>query len=332
VGRRYIRYLRYAVQGSVVFFLLYAGYRFSLFVDYYSSAAGAGPAPVDRPPSVEGFLPIGALMSLKLWVTEGIFDRIHPAGLVIFIAAVFTALILKKGFCGWICPVGTFSDLAGGIGKKIFGRNFRLPSLVDYPLRAMKYLLLLFFFFAVVVKMPSFVILQFLEGDYYKIADVKLLYFFTDMSTTTAVALGALVALSVFFRNFWRRYLCPYGALLGLASTCSPLKISRNEDACIHCSRCTRACPSGIPVEFKRRVASPECTGCLTCVSNCPAPGAIDMRAGGRRIHPLVFVALLVLLFFGSIGVGKLAGKWNSSVGPEEYHRIIPCVSLLRHP
>jgi len=39
-------------------------------------------------------------MSLKLWVTEGIFDSIHPAALVIFVAALLLAVVIKKGFCG----------------------------------------------------------------------------------------------------------------------------------------------------------------------------------------------------------------------------------------
>ena len=335
VDRSYLRYLRYAVQWSIFFFLIYAGYNFYLFVNYFSSDEVGAPLipPVSRPPSVEGFLPIGALVSLKLWITTGIFDRIHPAGLVIFIAAVVMSLLLKKSFCGWICPVGALSDLTWKLGKKISGKNFILNRHIDYPLRSLKYLLIMFFIYVIVVKMPPSEIFQFLEGDYYVIADVKMLYFFTKMTTLTFVTLLILFIGSLFYKNFWCRYLCPYGALLGLISLCSPVKITRNQDACIDCGKCTKNCPATLPVGEKVRIKSPECTGCLTCVSHCPAKGALDISFTKSRIlNPLVFVILIVGLFFGVIAIGKITDRWNSAVAYEEYKRIIPQASLLEHP
>jgi polyferredoxin len=338
INRSYIRYIRYTIQWGLFFFLVYAGYQFFLFVEYFLNdqvlfAEALLNPPVKRPPSVEGFLPIGALMSLKLWLTTGIFDRIHPAGLIIFIAALLMSLFLKKSFCGWICPVGAFSDVTGKIGKKICGRSYRIHNYIDYPLRSLKYLLMLFFLYVIIIKMPSFAIVQFLEGSYYKISDVKMLYFFTKMTTATLVTLLLLFMLSLIFKNFWCRYLCPYGALVGLISLCSPLKITRNEDDCIHCEKCTRNCPSLLPVEKKRRVSSPECTGCLTCVSHCPAQGALDVAATENRpVNPLLFAILILFLFFGTVGVGKLTGKWHSAVTFKEYQQLIPGASLLKHP
>jgi polyferredoxin len=338
IDRAYLRYIRYLVQWGIVFFLGYAGYRFYFFVEYFmnNGTAARGDSSVilgSRFPSLEGFLPIGALMSLKLWITEGIFDAIHPAGLVIFVAALGLALFLKKSFCGWICPVGAISDIVGKLGGKIFGKNFSLPRYADYGLRSVKYLLMAFFVYVVVLNMPSFAILRFLEGDYYRIADVKMLFFFTHMTTTTAVSLSLLFVLSLFYRNFWCRYLCPYGALLGLVSFFSPLKITRNEEACIHCGKCTKNCPSLLPVEKLKSVRSPECTGCLTCVSHCPAKNALDISLAGKKVlQPVVFACLVVAVFFGGIGIARLTGKWHSAVTYEEYRRIIPQTGNLDHP
>ena len=53
-----------------------------------------------------------------------------------------------------------------------------------------------------------------------------------------------MVVASVFVQNFWCRYLCPYGALLGLTSLLSPLRIRREPAACIDCAKCAKACPS----------------------------------------------------------------------------------------
>ncbi len=336
VDRTYLRYIRYAVQWGIFSFLTYAGYKFYLFVEHFISPdTNLTPETILslRSPSVEGFLPIGALMALKLWITTGIFDRVHPAGLVIFGAAILTALLVKKGFCGWICPVGALSDFVWKLGKKIFGRNFTMHRYIDYPLRSLKYILLVFFIYIIIIKMPPFAIIGFLEGDYYKIADVKMLYFFTEMTTLTFITLLILFLLSLPFKNFWCRYLCPYGALLGLVSLCSPLKITRNTDACIDCGRCSRSCPSLLPVDKKIRIKSPECTGCLTCVSHCPAKGALDMAFTKKRtLSPVIFAVLVICLFFGAVGIGKITGKWNSAVTYEEYRLIVPQASTLGHP
>lgn len=334
-NRSYMRTVRYAVQWTVFCLILFAGYKFYLFVEQFLTA-DAGPSPllhVKRPPSVDGFLPIGALMAFKLWITTGMFDHIHPSGLIIFIAAIATALMMKKGFCGWICPVGTLSEPVWKLGTVLYGKNFRMNRYIDYALRSLKYILMMFFLYVIVIQMPPFAILLFLEGDYYKIADVKMLYFFTRMTQATLITLIVLFVLSTLYKNFWCRYLCPYGALLGLLSLCSPLKITRDENACINCGSCTKNCPSLLPVSRKQRIRSPECTGCLTCVSRCPAKGALDMAVSRKqKVHPVIFAFLLMVLFFGIIVTGKLSGKWESSVTSSEYMRIIPQASMLDHP
>jgi len=338
IERSYLRNIRYVVQWGIFLFLLYAGYRFFFFVEHFLTYGtvlrGTGDAILgSRSPSIEGFLPIGALMSLKLWIIEGIFDTIHPAALVIFVAALILAIVLKKGFCGWICPVGAISEVAWKLGKRMTGRNFVMPRYADYGLRCLKYILMVFFIYVVMIKMPASALLRFVGGDYYKIADVKMLFFFTKMTVTTAVSLSLLFAFSLFYKNFWCRYLCPYGALLGIISFFSPLKVTRNEQSCINCGKCTKNCPSLLPVEQLKSVRSPECTGCLTCVSSCPAKGALDVSLMKRKtVNPVLFACLIIAVFFGSIAIAKLSGNWHSAVTYQEYQRIIPMVDDLDHP
>jgi Pyruvate/2-oxoacid:ferredoxin oxidoreductase delta subunit len=163
-----------------------------------------------------------------------------------------------------------------------------------------------------------------------------MLKFFTDMSTLSMWVVGGLVVLSVVYKNFWCRYLCPYGALLGLLSRLSPAKVRRNESACTHCHACTKHCPALIDVESKDVVASAECFGCLTCVSRCPAPGALDMTVNtGKRILPLrpaYYVIALVVLFYLVVGTGVLTDNWHSKIPYEEYQRLIPKVAEFSHP
>jgi len=105
--------LRAVVQGAYVAFFLLAGYEFHLF--YTRIVAGAA-VTGRRPPSVEAFLPISALMSLKYFLLTGNYDEIHPAGLTILIAALVSAFLARKVLCSWVCPVGGISRALEWIG------------------------------------------------------------------------------------------------------------------------------------------------------------------------------------------------------------------------
>lgn len=325
-----MRRLRAAVQWSLFALTVWGGvdlYRFARQIE-----AGRVPS-FAKPLSPEGFLPIGSLMSFKLWVTTGHIDAVHPAGLVLFTAALALSLVLKKSFCGWICPVGTLSELFGTAGRRVAGRLLSLPRWLDVPLRSLKYALLGFFLWVVLVTMPAPAIRGWLQTDYWQVADLKMLGFFRHPTALAAGILAALGVLSLATRNFWCRYLCPYGALLGLVSAGAVVKVQRDEARCTHCHRCTKNCPALLPVERLGRVRSPECLGCLTCVSLCPAPGALDATVPGRRrVPPALAAAIVAASFLGILAAARIAGHWEAGVSPAAYLRILPKLESVSHP
>jgi polyferredoxin len=333
MNRANIRYLRYAVQAAFLAITLLAGHQFYLFVLHFE---GPGHPFVQRPPSVDAFLPIAGMMSFKYFLYTRIVEPVHPAAFVMFTAIVGVSLFLKKGFCGWICPIGSVSQYLWMAGEKLFGRNFRMRRYADISLRAAKYILMSFFILIIWVKMPAPVLGEFFLSDYYKIADVKTMKFFTGMSAATLGFLAAMVGLSLLYKNFWCRYLCPYGALLGLLSRLSPVKVRRSENNCSHCHACSRHCPAHLDVEKQDSVTSAECFGCMTCVSRCPSKGALDVSLGvgkkRRPFPPYLYAAALVLLFTLIIGAGITAGKWHSGITYPEYKRIIPGAAHLDLP
>ncbi len=323
--RTYLRPLRYAVQFAFLLLTLYIGWQFYHFVQQFESP---GHPAVERPASVDAFLPIGGLMAFKYFLLTGIVEPVHPSGFILFTAVLGVSLLVKKGFCGWICPIGAISQYAWMAGEKILGRNFRINRFTDNSLRSLKYVLLgLFLAFIGIAMAPNMMLLFFIT-DYYKVVDVRMMKFFTDMSTLTMWILIGLVGLSVLYKNFWCRYLCPYGALLGLLSRLSPFKVRRNEEACSHCHACTRHCPALIDVENKAVVKSEECFGCMTCVSRCRADGALDLsfKIGkkSRIVKPWLFPVVLIALFYLVIGIGMATDHWKSKIPHEEYQRLIP--------
>jgi polyferredoxin len=333
--RDYSQALRRGYQFAFLLVNVWLGGQFYLWVRHYETAGTS--AYVSRPPGVEGWLPIAGMMNLKYFLLTGHVPGLHPAAMFLLVTFLVIAFLFRKAFCSWLCPVGTFSEYLWKVGRKLFKRNFHLPRWADIPLRGLKYVLLGFFVWAV-SSMSAKAIAGFMESPYGVVADVKMLNFFRFIGETGLIVIGVLVLASILVQNFWCRYLCPYGALLGLTSIFSPLRIRRNPDSCIDCSKCAKACPSSLPVDKLVTIKSAECTGCLECVAVCPAEGALQMAlpalipARKKRMPTWAFGAGVAILFFGIIGFAKSAGYWKSEVPQAVYQQLVPHANEASHP
>lgn len=324
-------------QGAFLLLNLWLGTKFYLWVRQFE--LGNIQAVLQRPAGVEGWLPIAGLMNLKYWILSGQIPRVHPAALFLLLTFLALAFLFRKAFCSWLCPIGTLSEYLWRAGKRLFGRNFLLPRWIDLPLRGLKYFLLGFFLWAI-STMSVAGIRDFMLSPYGLIADVKMLNFFRHIGQTGLVVLGVFVLASVFVQNFWCRFLCPYGALLGLTSWLSPVRIRRNEDTCIDCAKCAKACPSALPVDRLVQIRSVECTGCLECVAVCPAQDALAMslpqRLGTKpKRFPMPAWAMatgIALLFLGVAGFAKATGHWDSPIPNAVYQRLVPNADQAAHP
>jgi polyferredoxin len=323
-------FVRRTVQAAFILLNLWIGARFYFFVRYYES--GGQTVFVSRPPGVEGWLPIAGLMNLKSTLLTGVVPDVHPAAMFLLLAFLLVSFVARKAFCSWLCPVGTLSESLWEGGREIFGRNFQAPRWLDIPLRSLKYLLLGFFGYAVAsMTVPD--LTGFVNSPYGLVADVKMLNFFRHLGPTGAAILAALLVGSVFVKNLWCRYLCPYGALVGLVALVSPTRIRRESDVCIDCATCAKACPSLLPVDRLVTVTSAECTGCLECVAVCPAEGALRLSVGRSRAIPTwAVVTAIATIFFGLVGYAQLTGRWHSNIPDAAYRELIPAADSFAHP
>jgi polyferredoxin len=307
------------------------GVQFVMWVRYFENAGLT--TRVARPDGVEAWLPIAALMNLKSFVLTGEVPQAHAAGMFMLIAFLAISVLLRKAFCGWICPVGTISEWLWRMGGWC-RLTVAPPRWLDVALRAPKYVLLALFGY-VVVTMPVPEIRAFLGSPYGMVADVKMLNFFRDMGRLTAVVLTVIAVASLLVKNAWCRYLCPYGALMGLAALVSPTRIARNPDACIDCAKCAKACPAGLPVDRLASIHSAECTACMTCVSVCPAEGALDLTIGlrrGRVVPPWALAAAVAIVFCGVVAFARWNGYWHTALSDDVYFDLIPRASAFAHP
>ncbi len=278
-------------------------------------------ATISRPPGIEAFLPISSLISLKYWLLTGIFNRVHPSGLVILLIILSTAILLKRGFCSWVCPFGLLTEYLNRLHSLIFRKSIQIPRWLDYPLRSLKYLLLAFFLWGIIVKMNVFALDYFIYSPYNMVADIKMLYFFENISVFTFWVLSALVILSILVRNFWCRYLCPYGALLGALSFMSIFKIHRNSQTCTDCRQCTQACPVDIRPHQTTTVISDECHACFKCVSVCPENNTLYLSSHKRGgvMKPWIYVVAICSLFLGGSLLARATGYWYTGISNNEY-------------
>ncbi len=340
--------VRRAVQFAFLLLNIYLGVRFLLWVRFFESQGRS--IFVERPAGVDGWLPIAGLMNLRYFLATRQIPEIHPSAMVLLCAFLLASVLVKKAFCSWLCPVGTVSEYLWKLGRRVFGRTLALPTWLDLPLRSLKYLLLAFFLF-IVFTMSVLDLGGFLMSPFGIVADVKMLNFFRYIGTMGIAVMMVLVALSVIIQNFWCRFLCPYGALMGIVSALSPTKIRRDAEACIECGKCNKACPAHLPVDRLVQIRSVECTACLECVAVCAAENALQLSLAPRKmgstedppaiaaaarwrrrtLRPRTVAAVLALVFFGLIGAARITGHWQTNISREIYMELVPNAENFDH-
>lgn len=161
-----------------------------------------------------------------------------------------------------------------------------------------------------------------------------------EPSMTTAVTIGFFTAISLFDFGYFREqfccYLCPYarfqGAMLDRNSLIVAYDARRGEPrgklkdpgrgACIDCSACVQACPTGIDI---RKGLQLECIACTACIDACDETmdkinqprglvryTSLNVLEGSPQqvLRPRLVVYSLLLCGLGS-ALGYLA--WNRS-------------------
>lgn len=311
--------VRKAIQGFFLLATLYIGVRFYFYLD----ALGRGDLSVTKPGGVEAFLPISALLGLKRFVMTGNYDWVHPAGLTLLILFLVLSIVFKRGFCGYICPIGLVSETVSSVGK-----NIKIHKFIAISLLILKFILLGYMLNLFLVSMSLASIEWFLNMPYNKVSDAKMMHFFTDPSRTTLYVLGVVLILGILFKNFWCRFLCPYGALMGVVSIVSPFKIKRDIDACIDCKKCTKVCPVDIQVHKAKTIHSPECIGCHDCIR----VRANDDCLKTAFVKDYRYITLAVFGIFWLTVIGAMVfGFWESSVSNLEYKTLFERINQVSH-
>lgn len=253
------------------------------------------------PVGVDALCPFGAIESAYTLIAAGrLIQRIEISSFVLMAAVLVTAILFRRAFCGYICPLGALQELFARLGRRLFKRRFTMPALIDRPARGLKYgVLLVTVVFS--ARTSELVIRPYDPwAAYHHIFSGELLLeFFWG-----TVILGLTLIGAVFFDRVFCKYLCPMGAFLALLSPLSWMKIRRNPHTCIGCRMCDKVCPVDLKVSTQTLVASPECIDCAECVNYCPVADTLYIGAAGkRRVSSGLALGLVALIFVLSVGI-----------------------------
>jgi len=231
--------------------------------------------------SLHSICPFGGVETIYQYITSGTFvQKIHSSAIILMYAVFFLSILFGPVFCGWICPFGTFQEFIGKIGRKIFKKKYNhfIPEKFDKVLRYLRYVVLALVLYNTTVTAK----LVFQDIDpYYALFNM----FTGEVAITAYIILGVVMIASLFVERPFCKYMCPYGAVLGVSNLFRVFKIKRNQKTCVDCKACDSICPMNINVSNSKTVHNHQCISCLKCTSEqaCPVKDTVELRTGGFK-------------------------------------------------
>jgi len=221
--------------------------------------------------ALDPLVSISAALAAKTWVWS-----LSWAGAILLVC-----LVIPRGFCGYVCPLGTIIDLFDwAIGRRV--QRFRVLRRGWWV--HLKYYILFGTIAAsllgvtlsgFVAAMPiltramNFTLspLQIgIAGGPQQIPPIN------PGHVVSVILFLAVLGMGLLQPRFWCRYVCPSGAIFSIANLLH-LTERKVDTGCINCWQCVETCPfDAIKNDFTTR--SSECTFCQTCGGVCP-PRAI---------------------------------------------------------
>ena len=216
---------------------------------------------------IDPLVALSTSLAARSWVWSLTF-----AGIILVVC-----ILIPRGFCGYLCPLGTLIDLFDwALGKRV--KRFRVPD--DGWWVHIKYYLLAATLIAslcgvlvsgyvaaipVITRGMMFIFEPLQSGllrGFYQVPALNAGHFLSIGLFLAVLGLGFLRP------RFWCRYVCPSGAVFSLGNL---LRASERkvESTCINCNKCVEICPfDAIKPDFTTRTS--DCTLCQTCGGVCP--------------------------------------------------------------
>lgn len=187
------------------------------------------------------------VLFLALFVVLAVMGKIQ-IWMIIFVLSALASLIFSRFYCGWLCPINTVLKPVTWAKKKLHIKSFKVPAFLKKT------------------WVRIFMLVVFLGILGFTLKTGKKL-------PVLPISVGLGFVLTLFFpEELWHRYLCPYGSILSLPSRKARYGMKINEEKCIGCGKCMKACPAvAITKDGKKySITKNDCLVCRACAEACP--------------------------------------------------------------
>ncbi|MFH1834469.1 MAG: 4Fe-4S binding protein [bacterium] len=224
--------------------------------------------------NAERWCPFGGVEALYTYLGEG--DMVCSLAVTNFFVLgglLLVTLLLRRGFCSYVCPIGTITEWLGKLAVKLGIKPRNVPQVAENLLGLLKYGVLALILYV-----------TWTAGElHFRVADpcyALISRHGEDITFWAYVVSGAILIGAFFLSVPFCRWLCPLAAVMNPLSRFGLMRIKRDEEICLDCGKCEKACPMNIPLANVREVKAARCTSCQTCISSCPTKGASALYWG----------------------------------------------------
>ena len=219
-------------------------------------------------PGAAGACPIGAMQAV---VGSSKFKfSYYITGFLILLG-----VLLGRFICGFLCPFGWFQELLHKIPSKKFStQKYKFLKYIKYAVLLIMVMLLPALITNVVGMGNPFFCKYLcpqgvLEGAIpLSIADISIRAALGKLFAWKTCVLLIICILSIFFYRPFCKWICPLGAFYALFNKVSLLQMHVDENKCVSCGKCSKACK--MDVDVTKAPNHTECIRCGMCITACP--------------------------------------------------------------
>ena len=197
--------------------------------------------------------------------------------IAVVLGIILLTLLVGRIYCSVICPLGVFQDLVIWLRRTLSKpfKPLRKRFKFNKERRAVRYPVAALFIACIIFDAQMIVALIGPYSAYGRMVRSVVGGGPAPLLIAAAVTFVVIVLCAWLWGRAWCTTICPVGTILGCFSNFQLFGVKIDEDKCIKCGSCARACKASCIDDDTRRIDYSRCLDCFDCIGNCKT-GAIS--------------------------------------------------------